>query len=92
MVTSFPDIAETNGVIRIVRGFGITWPTGNPYLAFEEETAMRRAIVLRCLDALQATPTKPTVFWPNFGNCIGDQTSAANPTVAASKDWDWTIR
>lgn len=59
------------GVPRIVRGYGIPFPTGNPFLKPEEEKRIRRAIIDKALEALQTTPTKPTVFWPNWGNTVG---------------------
>ena len=92
LVTSFPDIAENQGVPRIVHAFGITWPFGNPYLPLSEEKAIRRSVLERCLYALTQTPVKPTVYWGNYGNCIGDQESVGYPTIESCKDWDWTIR
>lgn len=92
VVSSWPGISENNGIYRTVRGYGITHPMSTPFLTPEEETAQRRAILEAALDALQQTPTKPTVWWPNFGNCIGSQMSVGVPTVDAVKDWDWTTQ
>jgi hypothetical protein len=90
-VTSFPDIAEQQQLPRIVRGYGITHPFSSPYLTPEQEAEQRRAILEMCLYALTQTPTRPTVFWPNYGNCIGTQVSSQNPQSEVLYDWDWTI-
>ena len=76
----------------MVRAYGITSPFSTPYLTPEQEKAQRRAVLDMCLYALQQTPTRPTVYWPNFGNCIGTQVSSQNPQSEGIKDWDWTIR
>jgi len=73
--------AEQTGVKRIVRGWGVPFPLGTPWLTPEEEEAQRLATVERALDALQTTPAEPTLFWPNFGNVFGDQISHANPMI-----------
>jgi glycine reductase len=72
IITSVPEVAKMVGVPRIVRGFGIPFPTGNPFLKREEEKAIRRAIIEKALESLQIAPTKPTVFWPNFGSVVGN--------------------
>lgn len=74
IVTSVPKVAQMVGELRIVRGYGIPFPMGNPWLKPEEEKAIRRAILEKCLEALQTEPTTPTVFWPNFGNTVGSVT------------------
>ena len=91
-MASWVGIATDMEAPRVVAGYGITAPFSNPWITPEEETVMRRAVLERALDALQVTPTKPTVFWPNFGNRIGSQESVGHPTVDFAKDWDWTIR
>jgi len=92
MISSFPEYSNIWKLPRFVRGYGITWPTGNPYISKEKELALRRSIIERALYALQQTPTTPTVYWGNFGNVIGDQESIGMPTTRLIKDWDWTIR
>ncbi len=76
---------------RIVRGYGITHPFSTPFLGPEAEKAQRRAVLEMCIYALYQTPTRPTVYWPNYGNCIGTQISTQNPQSEVLKDWDWTI-
>jgi hypothetical protein len=89
IITSLPDIAEDNGMLRIIRGFGMPWPTGNPnFEDVSQESDMRRAILQKCLQTLTMTPAKPTVFWPNYGNCVGDLESVASPVNEQTKDWE----
>lgn len=55
-------IAEQVGAPRIVPGRGIPFPSGDPNLSSAAETAWRRRLVERALDAV-ATPVEgPTVF------------------------------
>lgn len=49
------DIAKSVGSSRILRGFAITCPVGNPTLSAEDETTSRRRYVEKALDML----TKP---------------------------------
>ena len=85
---SFPDIGQNNGVLRFVRAFGLPYPFSTPYVGLEQEKAQRRALLLKCLDVLQLTPTKPTVYWADLGNCIGDQESAGQLEDVGTKAWN----
>lgn len=49
------DIAKSVGSSRILRGFAITCPVGNPTLSPEDEKTSRRRYVEKALDML----TKP---------------------------------
>jgi hypothetical protein len=87
LITSLPDIAEDNGVLRIVRGYGMPWPTGNPYLFPVQEQALRRAVIEQALYTLTLTPAKPTHFWTNYGNVMGNQETVDSPVNVQTKDW-----
>jgi betaine reductase len=89
IVTSLMDISEVIGAPRIVRGQGLTWNFGNAYLTVPEQLAMRRATLEKCLEVLQLTPTKPTTFYPNYGNVVGDQQTYSQTFTKPAKDWDW---
>lgn len=88
IITSLPDIAQDNGMLRIVRAYGMPFPTGNPWAEdIAQEQAIRRALLQRCLYTLTQTPSKPTVFWPNYGNVMGDQEGVASPVNEQSREW-----
>jgi len=91
-IGSFPEFHHLFKLPRSVRAYGITWPCGNPYVSHEQELGIRRAILDKALEVLQLTPSKPTTYWPNFGNVIGDLESTGKPTIVSTKDWDWKIR
>ena len=55
-------LAEAVGVNRIVQGYAVTAPFGNPDLPFEEEVAYRRSVVETALDAARQQVDGPTVF------------------------------
>jgi hypothetical protein len=59
---------------------------GNPYLSKEEQSAIRMKIIEKALYTLTIKPETPTVFYPEYGNTIGNQTSTANPD---NVDFDW---
>jgi glycine reductase len=61
-VTNLITIAEQVGAPRIVPGRGIPYPAGDPNLPAAAETAWRRQLVERALDAVATTVEKPTVF------------------------------
>ena len=55
-------VAVMVGANRIVPAAGIIHPMGNAELNPEDEKALRRRIVERALQALQADVAQPTVF------------------------------
>jgi glycine reductase complex component B subunit gamma len=55
-------VAVMVGANRIVPAAGIIHPLGNAELPQGEEKALRRRIVERALQALQADVAEPTVF------------------------------
>lgn len=55
-------ISLTVGANRIVPAVAIPHPLGNPALDAAEEKKLRRAIVVRSLEALQTEVTEQTVF------------------------------
>lgn len=55
-------IAQTVGANRIVKAVAIPHPVGNPGLEPEAEHALRRAIVLRAVEALGTEIKEQTVF------------------------------
>jgi glycine reductase len=55
-------LAETVGVIRIVKGKAVTHPFGDPTVSTAEELAYRRQVVERALAAASAQVDGPTVF------------------------------
>ena len=52
MITALPEIAQNVGVTRIVRGYTLTAPVGNPYLQRTDEREFRKKIVWRALETL----------------------------------------
>ena len=61
-INAFTSISESVGANRIVFGGGFTAPVGNTMLTLERETAYRRKIVDKALEALQTEVLSPTVF------------------------------
>lgn len=61
MCTVVP-ISLTDGANRIIPSIAIPHPLGNPALAKEEETALRRKLVWKALDALTQPVDGQTVF------------------------------
>ena len=55
-------ISMTVGANRIVPTVAIPYPFGNPSLKEDEEKAVRRDLVERCLEALCSEVTEQTVF------------------------------
>jgi betaine reductase len=55
-------VAVMVGANRIVPAAGIIHPLGNAELSPDGEKALRRRIVEKALQALQAEVTRPTVF------------------------------
>jgi len=52
LITALVPVAKTFGAPRIVRGIGITNPTGNPSVRRNEELSLRRQIVFLALQKL----------------------------------------
>jgi glycine reductase len=61
-VTNLVTIAEQVGAPRIVPGRGIPYPSGDPSLSPAAESAWRRRLVERALEAVATPVEKPTVF------------------------------
>jgi glycine reductase len=64
MITAMTTFAENVGANRIVAGTRIPHPCGHPTLNPEQDTALRRRIVERALEALTRPVEGPTVFRP----------------------------
>jgi len=63
LVTALPPTALMMGARRIIPGVGITHPLGNPDLSEKREKELRRKIVTKALESLQAEVNEPTVFY-----------------------------
>ena len=61
-VTALPTIASMVGANRILHGVSITHPTGDPSRSPGEEHLLRRAIVERALEMLEAPVSGRTVW------------------------------
>lgn len=61
-MTNLVTIAEQVGAPRIVPGQGIPYPSGDPSLSPAAESAWRRRLVRRALEAIATPVDKPTVF------------------------------
>lgn len=61
-MTNLVTIAEQVGAPRIVPGRGIPYPSGDPSLSPAAESAWRRRLVQRALDAVTTPVEKPTIF------------------------------
>ena len=62
MVSALPPIALQAGGNRVGKGVKIEHVCGDPSLGSTGDAALRRRIVERCLDAVSAEVTKPTLF------------------------------
>ena len=62
-VTALPTIAQMVGANRILRGVAITNPFGDPELG-DHEAVMRRNLVERALEMLEAQVAPKTVWEP----------------------------
>ena len=62
VVTAIPQLAESVGANRIVRGRAVGFPFGDPSLASDDERRYRRRLVERSLDALATPVERATVF------------------------------
>jgi glycine/betaine/sarcosine/D-proline reductase family selenoprotein B len=61
-VTALPTIATMIGANRVVRGVAITYPFGDPGRGPAGELALRRRIVERSLELLEAD-VEPGTVW-----------------------------
>jgi glycine/betaine/sarcosine/D-proline reductase family selenoprotein B len=61
-VTALPTIGQMVGANRVLRGVSITHPTGDPSLAVGDEHRLRRRIVERALEMLEAE-VEPRTVW-----------------------------
>jgi glycine reductase complex component B subunit gamma len=62
IITTLIPTARLIGAYRIVPGFAITHPVGNPGLSASKERDVRRTIVLKALESLQDTISDGKVF------------------------------
>jgi glycine reductase complex component B subunit gamma len=62
MVSALPPLALQAGGNRVVKGVKIEHVCGDPSLGTAGDAALRRRIVERCLDAIAAPVTAPTLF------------------------------
>lgn len=60
-IAAVVDIAKSVGVSRILRGFAITCPVGNPTLGTEDEKISRRRYMEKALDMLEK-PGNPNII------------------------------
>lgn len=70
-MTNLVTIAEQVGAPRIVPGRGIPYPSGDPSLSPEAESAWRRRLVERALDAVATAVEQPTVFDVDAEESVG---------------------
>lgn len=66
-INAFTSISESVGANRIVFGGGFTAPAGDPLLPLGRETAYRRKIIDKALEALQTEVLSPTIFTVDHG-------------------------
>jgi len=62
LVTALPTIAVMIGANRVVRGVAITNPTGDPTLSAADELALKKTIVSRALEMMEADVPPGTVW------------------------------
>lgn len=65
-IANLVPVSKTIGANRIVPGFAIPYPLGNPELTQEEQHKMRRHRVEVALDALATPVDEQTVFKVKF--------------------------
>lgn len=70
-MTNLVTIAEQVGAPRIVPGRGIPYPAGDPNLSPTAESAWRRRLVERALEALATPVEQPTIFDVNSEELAG---------------------
>ena len=61
-ICSIVPISQTVGAKRIVPSVAIPHPLGDPDKTPAQETALRRALIEKALDALEAQISEQTVF------------------------------
>ena len=59
-------MAEQMKVKRIIKGVRIPHPAGDPELSPESDLALRKEIVKKSLEAIQAKVDQPTIFVPEM--------------------------
>lgn len=62
IICTVTPIAQSFGAWRIVAGYSINSPMGNPALTLSEEKALRAGILQKALMALKTAVTEPTIF------------------------------
>lgn len=61
-ITAVVDIAKSMGISRILRGFAITSPVGNPIIGTNnDEKALRRKYIEKALEILQKEGSPSTI-------------------------------
>jgi glycine reductase complex component B subunit gamma len=73
LVSALPQIPLSIGAPRIVPGFAIVHPLGDPSRPAPEERRYRRAVVQTALAALTTAVTGPTVFEPGRPDTLGTE-------------------
>jgi len=61
-ICAVADIAKSVGSSRILRGFAITCPVGNPGLNLSEEKSLRRHYVEKALEMLKSPGKRNTII------------------------------
>ena len=67
VISALPPLAMQAGANRVVQGVKIEHVCGDPTLTPELDRRLRRQIVVRALEALQAPVERPTLFQPAGG-------------------------
>jgi glycine reductase complex component B subunit gamma len=62
MITALPEIARNAGTTRILRGYSLTSPVGNPSLSPDAERAYRKKILFRALELLGTKIEEQTII------------------------------
>ena len=79
LISALPQIPLSIGAPRIIPGFAIVHPLGDPTRPGPEEVRYRRDVVRTALEALSTSVTGPTVFEGNRPEPIGSMgTNAAS--------------
>jgi glycine reductase complex component B subunit gamma len=71
LISALPQIPLSIGAPRVIPGFAIVHPLGDPRRPGPEEVRYRRDVVRTALEALTVSVTGPTVFEPNRSETIG---------------------
>lgn len=65
-ITAMATMAKQLGANRVITGTKIPHPCGDPTLSAEADKALRRAVVICALEALQKDVAGPTIFVPDI--------------------------